>query len=296
MNFKCDICDYTTNEQFNYKRHLGSKKHIEKVNMQKNYSTYNSKYNCKYCDNAFFSSSNLIRHMKSCTKQKEMEEKLELENEILKRELFQKNKMISILESDVTHLKLVVNNTGTIAKTSVSALSYVLQNYTKAPALELMTEYAALNYDQDHDKFIPTIIHEYNHKHLDAYIGNFIVRSYKKDDPSEQSLWNSDTSRLTYIVRDIVANNKVDWKVDKKGLKTNELIIAPILKYVDGQLRNYLATSYIDYVNCSHYELKTYKDNVNIIHEITKKIETKALNDDILKYIAPFFYVNREDQ
>lgn len=179
-------------------------------------------------------------------------------------------------------------------KTSMSTLSYLIKNYNNVPLLKKLEEYDAIKYDYDDDKFIEVIIYEHKNKHLDAYIGNFIVESYKKEDPSEQSIWNSDTSRLTYLIKFILENNEIDWQVDKKGVKTNECIIVPVLDHINDCLSTYLLKPSVDFcMNSSHRELTEYKNNVNYIMEIRKSIETQTLNNNILKYIAPHFYLNK---
>ena len=44
-----------------------------------------------------------------------------------------------------------------------------------------------------------TLVYNYENKNLHKYLGDFIIGHYKKDNPSEQSMWSSDVSRLTYL-------------------------------------------------------------------------------------------------
>ena len=71
-----------------------------------------------------------------------------------------------------------------------------------------------------------------------AAISDFI-KNYKKKNAKDQSLWNSDTTRLTYFVRDPDTKENV-WKVDKKGIRTTELIITPFLEYIVEKLEIYI--------------------------------------------------------
>lgn len=83
----------------------------------------------------------------------------------------------------------------------------------------------------DHPK---DLIFYYKKNKLDKYLGDFIVKHYKKDNPELQAMWNSDTERLNYFIRELynIKNNQIElkdtnenqkidiqWIVDRKGLK-----------------------------------------------------------------------------
>ena len=311
MNFTCETCSYSSRDKFNYNKHLDTKKHKEKVNKQINESDKNPKgiikenlknpFICQYCNNNFSTAANLARHDKACFKKTQLATNCKNEISILKNELDihikaleQKDETISILKSEVAHLKSIVNNTGSIVKTSVSTMAYVIKNYKDAPVLEGVKDYSAIHYEQNNAEFIENLIYEHNNNRLHIYISDFIIKTYKKDDPSKQSLWNSDTSRLTYLIREIITNNKVDWKIDKKGIKTTKFIIEPILEYIDEQVRDYVESYKVDHrVSAKEAERQMMKLKSGM--EIIKSIETKVLSEEILKHITPHFYLIKND-
>jgi len=248
MNYECKLCNYSSHDKFNYKRHMNSKRHVEKVIDIPNTNNMtpqtipddSAKFTCNYCNMKFTKSCNLSRHKNICSEKEQMIQQLTNRVNELNNKLIEQNKilekdeeMINILKSEVDHLKSIVNNAGSIIKTSVSTVAYVLKNYKDAPALESVKDYSAIHYKQDNSEFVENLIYEHTHNKLHIYIGDFIIKTYKKEDPSKQSIWNSDTSRLTYLIREIINNNKVDWKIDKKGIKTTKFIIEPILEYID---------------------------------------------------------------
>ena len=47
MSFQCNDCNYVTYNQFKYKRHLNTKKHIDTVNQKENQEV---SYKCNYCN------------------------------------------------------------------------------------------------------------------------------------------------------------------------------------------------------------------------------------------------------
>ena len=322
MKFNCQICQYETDTKYCYDKHLISMKHQEKAsknNLNKDFKQTSENpdepvvYTCYYCDITFTRASSLTRHTTICPERenmitnysKQLQEKdniiqnkdkeLKNKDKNYKNKLKDKNKLISSLESEIANLKLMVNNTGSLAKTSMSTLSYIIKNYTNAPAIEPIKNMSLLHIDYTNDKFVEQLIYEKKHKTLVNFIGDLIVEIYKKDDSEQQSIWASDISRLTYILRDMMGG-KLDWIVDKKGIKTTKYIIQPILNYI-----NKCALKYINDTDPRHTGLTTEQAvakaiQLNKAMEISNMVDDKMLIDDLLKYIAPHFCVNKEQQ
>lgn len=312
MKFKCIYCNYETDVKFCYEKHLTTKKHQEKVQEASkgtseipgsNLSNTDEikVYKCKYCKENYSTSGSLARHKKICEDKKLVE--INYENEVNRykelhqcdlKEIKHLTNTVTILMAENANLKSLVNNAGNVIKTSMSTMSYVIQNYKDAPALASTKDFSALHYEQTNEEFVEDLVREHKHKLLGAYIGDFIVKMYKKDDPSEQSIWNSDTSRLTYVIREII-KKKVDWRVDKKGIKTTDRIINPILSYVEKSVREYMETFDMDYDLCSAKEAEKRMLKLKGAAEILTAIKDKVLSEDINRYIAPHFYLDKGD-
>ena len=145
------------------------------------------------------------------------------------------------------------------------------------------------------DQFMDIIINKFDKDLLERYLGDIIIKCYKKDDPKKQSLWSSDTSRLTYVVRELMNNKKIDWAVDKKGIKTKTYIINPLLDYIDDLMREYIDTYSITDINkidMRFYEIKLLK--MNKLTEIICAINNGKLAEGIIGYVAPEFFLNKE--
>lgn len=89
LEFKCDLCDYTTNIKFCYEKHSNTKKHLKKVEEQLKISEQlkqnTPKFICKFCDREFTKACNLSRHLGQCSEKEGLENKVELmEKEHLK--------------------------------------------------------------------------------------------------------------------------------------------------------------------------------------------------------------------
>ena len=325
MKFNCDICKYSTDVKFAYQKHMNSKRHGHKVtNSTKNTSnesysvpnkiinrTSKKDYKCLFCNGIYATASNLARHEKACSKRNNLQtqylteiEKKDLEIKHLK-ELHSKDaEMINQLKdenttvkNDISYLKTLINNAGAVIKTSVSALAYVTKNYTDAPKLQKLEDYTYLEYNDNNDEFdlVSTVISHHQSGLLCQYLSDIIINVYKTDDPSEQSIWNSDSVRLTYLIRDII-NKKTDWTVDKKGIKTSKYIIKPLLDYIRELLNKYSYENRLEqFCHEPYMKFKKRTDDMNAVAEIIATIKNNILSEQILKYIAPHFYLTKND-
>lgn len=293
MEFRCTPCNYISNDKFNYHRHLKTKKHLIKCNVSDNEYDKEKLHEhiCQYCLNKYTTASNLAKHRSICSEKKELIDKINNLSGIVE----QKDEIISVLKSENSNLKTMLNGASSLIKTSVSSMAYIFNNYKNAPALESINNCALLNHEQNNTEIIETLIYEYGHNRLSIYIGDFIIKFYKKDDPSQQSIWNSDVNRLTYLLREIIANNKVDWYVDKKGIRTSECIIKPILEYIEEQIKKYLSTFNADCSNLSFKQAEKKMLSFKAVSDILKSIQDKKLHADVLRYMAPYFYLNKND-
>ncbi|ARF10004.1 hypothetical protein Indivirus_7_20 [Indivirus ILV1] len=314
MKNHCDICNYTAGSKFNYKKHLDTKSHSKKVvektnetilkpirNINETKSSGNKKvqkhnYNCNFCQGKYSTASSLARHMKVCSMRNDLELLYEQKMKELENELNYHKKINEMYKQENDHLKILINNAGSIVKTSVSALSFVVSKYKTTPPLEKLKDYSLLYYDAGEEEInlIDTIIYNYENNLLADYLGNIIVRLYKKDDPKDQSLWNTDTSRLTYLVRELI-DKKMDWVVDKRGIKITKCIIDPMLEYIKTILTEYIdeLSKGIRKNSIKNIEIKMRK--MKISAEIINEIKENHLSEQINKYIAPHFYLSKNN-
>lgn len=290
MKYICDACSYETDIKYAYEKHLTSKKHLDKIDSD----DVKNKYCCPYCPNEYSNAGNLSKHKKSCSEKKQLVDSYEKEIKEIQSLLKCKEESIIILKLEVDDLKLMINNTGSMVKSSMSTLSYIAKYYTKAPAIQPIKNMKILHVDCTNNKFVEQLMYEKKHKTLVNFIGDLIVGIYKKEDAGDQSIWASDISRLTYILRDMMGG-KVDWVVDKKGIKATKYIIQPILNYI-----NKCALKYINDTDPRHTGLTTEQAvtkaiQLNKAMEISNMIDDKMLIEELLKYIAPHFCVSKEE-
>ena len=138
----------------------------------------------------------------------------------------------------------------------------------------------------------------YKKHRLVNYLGDYLLSYYKKDNPSEQSIWNSDSVRLNYIIKKIVDKNNSIWVPDQKGIITTESIIKPLLKYLGDYIDQFIKSFYKIYLENLDPRKREYRDLCNksaIICEMYTEITDSKFEDKLNRYIAPQLYLKRLD-
>lgn len=310
MEYSCDICNYSTNGKFNYDRHLKTKKHKEKEAMVQKESVEsqlnpkkNLSYDCNFCGNSYSTASNLSKHKKKCSDKKQLVDELNKdcsdiakERDDFKKEVTHKEELITMLTAENRNLKVLLNNAGTLMDKSISTFNYVNRNYSDAPALLYLKDVTTLDEELSEDRVVNAIIEQYNNDNLPEFIGDIIIKNYKKEDPKTQSIWNSDVDRLTYMIRTLINNKNSQWQVDKKGIDTSKNIIFPILKFIEKHLRNHAKTCELGKRSDTNNRVMDIMEHLHSVTFIILSIEDGSLNNNILKYIAPRLYVVKDQQ
>ena len=266
---------------------------------------------CNNCGIYLSRQSSLIRHQKTCSKKNdeiirltnELEaykkeklyedqiralnaklEKFESENNMYKKE----NKYIST-END--YHKQMLNEAGGIVKKSVSALTYIMSNYGSAPTIEMLDIDDLENLEQNNKKLIEDVISAHKHKTLDKYLGDSIKTLYKKNNPKDQSVWSTDTSRLTYLIKELMVNNSSNWIIDKKGAKTKEYLIDPLLGHIKTIIIEYQENMSIGKDIC---EMEHNAEINKQILRLVTDIDDGIVGTSLLKYISSHLFFNEK--
>lgn len=291
------------------------------------------KLECKYCKVQFSKSCNLTRHLRICSERRDknnyfslkkdyellkteaqlMKERinsLEMEKTYLEKEKLHLKSKCNILETENDFHKQLINVAGGMIQKSMNTMSYLLVNYNDAPKLEPLSDYSIIS--DSTETLIKDLVFYQNKGTIDKYFGNFIIKQYKKKDPKLQALWTSDTERLNYFIRELIKNtndddkdlnnadndnkNTIKWTMDKKGIKVSEYVIEPLLDYI--------YKIGIEYTNSQNKKISNMKSeeackilkNMESIGSLINNIKNKTLINEINKYIAPYFYLNKEEK
>jgi hypothetical protein len=304
-NYECNLCNFVTKKQGNYNRHIKTNKHVEKVIKdttlvkQEQYRVsvdshttpirlpYDSKkeqIRCEYCDRSFTRCNNLGRHLKSCSRKQMQENKLAETITLLNSKLQQTEKESKQFQEENTYHKHLLNEAGGLVKKSVSALTYVVNNYGSAPMIELLDVDDLDDLEENNKKLVEDVISAYKHKTLDKYLGDSIIKLYKKENPKDQSIWSTDTTRLTYLIKELMVNDSSSWIIDKKGTKTKSYLIDPLLKHIKSLIISYQKNSTNLVTNAVEIEfiLETSKNIIKIVNDI----DDEVVSNNLLRYIS----------
>ncbi len=277
--YNCDLCQFHTDRKTDYTRHIKSKKHIEKVEEEakntdvipKTHPDVEKTYKCTYCENTFSNSSSLARHKKACSDYSQ-----------IAKEGKDKDTEIKRLQKQVETYEQMLKSFTT--PQTINYFNYICSNYPNPPFAISQKSHVKL-LEAKTMTLIEVITMYHNNKKMVNFIGDYIIKMYKKVEPKEQSFWSTDITRLTYIISELCKNNETMWMYDKKGVKIKKIVIEPVLQYVKNEL--------VDF--CKEHGAATDEPEFSQLRaalEIIPNINDGSLADDISRYIAPEFAIN----
>ena len=217
--YECNICNYKTKNSGNLSHHNKTKKHLKQIEQldqskQADLSptiTHNiptviphtvvkkNTHLCKYCNSSFSRADSLTRHKRTCTdKYDEIYELKQKLNQSEQNSTLQ-TKEANHYKKEAKYYKQMLMEAGGLVKKSVSALTYSITNYDNAPPLKSIQMDDIKSFKNSNKKIVEDILSYYKHKTLSEHLGNIILAIYKKKDPLDQSVWNTDDSRFIYI-------------------------------------------------------------------------------------------------
>ena len=322
VNYTCDICNFNTKYNKDYQRHINTNKHKTKMIEAPNsyhgpidprQSSAKKEENkviedicelqkggimCIYCNSTFVRSDYLTKHLRYCLNRQIHENKLNEKIKFLENKLTETVKVYELenkhhieekehYKTEMINYKKLLMETGKLVKTSVNALTYVVDNYEDAPAIKQI-KFNDLNTKKlGKVKFIEELLSAYKHKILNKFLGDSIIAIYKKNNPEDQSIWNTDTYRLTYLLKELLDNKTSNWIVDKKGNKTIEYVIDPILKNIRKMLLNYNTYASKKKMKPGSVDFEIALENSKAIVKLANEIDDGITSKAVLKYISP---------
>jgi hypothetical protein len=308
-DYLCKACNYMTKDNGNYKKHIKTKKHIEKLTLngappptyhpnttEKSTSVEpqkgvkKSKHVCTYCLLNCSRLDSLKRHMRKC------KEKRGIDKDCL---IKSQKETISKYEEELHYFKELLKLTG--GNKNTTAFNYINRNYKTAKPLKTLTyeeftknheiQYSQDAYDNYNTQLSKDMLYAYKHGTVGEYVGGTIIKIYKKKDPNKQSIWTTDQNRLKYVIRELIDDNKVKWVADGKGINTSKLLIDPIIIKIKKILNEYIKNHCIGDIDMIY----TTSERSDMIHEtscvmqIIRDIDNKKISKIVLKYLASHF-------
>jgi len=276
-DYKCEKCYFSTKHKSSYYRHQKKCLFLEK-DQNKSENIDNLKLKLEFAE-----------------KEKEMFKKIEQEKDLIIKE---KTELLHNFMSNANVLLNKANdNTKITAQAmqtvSMSALKYANEKFKNTPALLPLENFNIMNLSFDNleerSQLVETLVYNAKQKSLDKLLGDHIVKYYKKENPEDQTFHATDCSRLNYIVRELIENALI-WSVDKNGLKICKEIVKPLIKKCINALMEHQKFLLQEMNNG---DFSNQKD-VELIIDVIMSIDSGSLENDINKYIAPYFNLNRK--
>ncbi len=227
-------------------------------------------------------------------KEKQLEE-IKKEKEELKKEKEEEKKK---LEEQLLYYRDVAYNKKD-NDSNMTNLNFINTHYADAPVLEGPKDLHRLflaDKSGNPDVYYAKLAQELGSHHrlniLHVVIADFIVKEYCKEDKTKQSVWNSDSSRLNYIIKECIQKDKI-WIMDKSGQSLLKKVIKPIIEYIKPELEE-ATKRVISYSNKPNgITFLDMKDHQALL-EIGNNIMNKSLEEDILKELTKHFNINQK--
>ena len=200
-------------------------------------------------------------------------------------QLKQKDEEIQYLRKELgimieTSSRPNVNNSIGSINITTNQIKQLLTEYSTGPVLDKITDMTYV-FDEEYELFFEDIAYDHRRKILYKTLGDSIVSYYKTPDPKDQAVWNTDSSRLNYLIKHAIGKKKVGWITDKKGHRVTEQIITPVLTYLKKKLNTYAPQT----ANPKTLQLQ------GELFQVVKEINDGQLAERINKYIAGHFYM-----
>ena len=189
-----------------------------------------------------------------------------------------------------------------------------MNNCPNAPTISKYNNFKFLK-EKDHYKIADSILHKYKHKTLVDYLSKLLIDQYKKDNSSEQSVWNTDVARLSYVIKDSINKKNISkWIVDKKGRILSSYTVQPIID----KLKDKMVDSYKkrmkdnrkynddrddfldsdsetnDKKRINNKEIEKTLSYLEHFNGFFQEIDTGIIESDIVKNIVGHFFLNEK--
>lgn len=298
--YNCKCCKYHTENEWHFKAHLHTKKHIENSNgVNKNILEYRkTKYLCTTCDIYFSSKQVLQNHQNKCNKILSVDD-LQKENAHLKQALQKEIDERKDCKDLLKDAMVIAKENSKTANTSMNILKYAKLHLNDAEPLEelkgddiskVIGYKNPKNTEAKNETYVKTAIHKFNHHIFPAFIGDMIVEYYTPKNTKDANLIATDTSRLSFIIMQKITkgkNEQKEWINDKSGKKFTELVLTPLINAVKQTLIEFVEFKKLKELNESNLCLMAK------CVELKRDIEVDKFTNPILRYVAPYFHFDK---
>ena len=277
--FLCDVCSYKTSNKYNYNLHTNTQKHILNINTQKHISNINKEEK----NIPIQQDDTLINTVKTIQKQLEQfNQKIEqVDGRTNNNE--QKLKNMEKSRSQILHLlNKVMQNNPSIEYINQDTIIYQLEEFFK---IDTYIKDTMSDLEKKH-KLSDTLLNLFNNNKLVEYLTLFIKQLYTKENKREQSIFNTDPSRLNYVIKE----NDEPWTYDKKGIKYVDNIIDPLIRNIYNVLLEY-NNDMVDMYNME-YELDIFMGKKQQLKDLMTQLKNNKIKKKILQETSNYLFIN----
>jgi len=219
------------------------------------------------------------------------------ENNFLRNQLEKNNEILKQVVTIAENSSEANKSSSRANEYAISAFNYIARHFNNAEPVkkvdfDSMETIVCKEKVRENEEIIDILIYHHRNKTLVKYIGDAIVSFYRKENPEEQSIWSSDVTRLSYIIR-LLVNDNPEWLKDNGGKHISELIITPLLDYLKCLINNFLCHVSLERDDGFMDRYEKMKNAQMITRDI---IDKQTLDKDILTYITPYFQFKCKEQ
>ena len=315
--YHCDSCNYSSSLHSNYKKHCKTKKHIKNIEVQNKESESSpivvrdksniddkkhilKRYICNACELDFNNKANFARHKQRCSEKRILHYEHKIndlirqlkEKDIITRRIIKANEkaLDTIKETSNKALDTVKES---VRKESKSIFNIVINQIKKPILLKQVEDVKQIHNaykDDEMEEFVRDLCSMQQNGSLYKFIGNFIIKQYKKEDISEQSMFSTDSSRSNFIYSTLDKNNKAIWKRDPKGLNVGSITLDNVLFYIQDMIREQQLIMVKRMPQLSEIKILKLSDIISTCNKIDRLIRhNNELKNKIVTYLSSNF-------
>jgi len=204
----------------------------------------------------------------------------------------EKDKQLREREVEVEYYKELITNYTKFGPKTFNSITYVMNKYSDAPHIQKIEPEKIEYFKNVNMKKVENIVSDYINNRLISFIVNTVISIHKKENPEDQSIWSTDSSRYNYVIKELLENEGSYWVIDKQGTKSKNYLVEPILKFIRKEIIKYneLASAALINEDLPKNRFSIITDTQRYGIDIIKEIDDGILSAEIIRKMAKHFH------
>lgn len=271
--FYCEVCNYGTNKPSDMKKHEETKVHMKKIEQTKNNEQLKTN-----------------KQLKNNT-----EKKIININSVNKKHNDNNLQSFSERLSKLEKIVFQLSNSHIVKR--VNVYKHITTHYNKISELKQLSSQLSLKLlnceKMNEQKIAENMLDKQKQHDLENFIGNFIIKEYKKENPELQQFWTIAQFKFVFLVRQRV-NFKVVWMRDTNGLHIIKHIINPLVETIGNILKTYIERQK-ELAKTKILDVEKLKTYIQLESKISQDITNNKLQRKIMVYICNHFCLDKNN-